>query len=521
MHLPTEILLLIISEAEHTLSALELFKARLVNKLFADEIIALPKTTTFLDAQYSEKWETMPGQLRHFHLRRKIKQHNEHPCELSHHVNVVIDGCPETLNTEASRDVFIGKVIDCMRWEVRARGGIRAALTTRPDFYEYWDTRTGHTVGNLNTAHEDMRLVLVCSAIIRGEAVELDQLLSDPRNSSVLRLLYRWSARFDILGVRLAAQHGTKETIKVLIKHGARRDPRVGSPGLYPIAYAARYGNKLAIEAWIEDPDALRLDRNLENAMRVALQKRDLAMVQFLAERYPGGGGGGGGGGPRRAKFLYEACIVAIQYGQVDLVRHFLDRGGFDLHMRTDRFQLGLLMTTFFECGQGFIYPLVRLLLEHGFDPNYIPPEPRSTGVTGTPLQRACILGNVEVAEALVEYGADLNASSIGKHGRWNGVCSPPPLWHATRQMNGGEIVRILLENGANPLFRLRWKTVLMKVGEDIQGVEEPKSKDVLWRGKDSTGRSYSLVVAKFHRRKESRKKEKAMVAAMKAAALD
>jgi hypothetical protein len=60
-----------------------------------------------------------------------------------------------------------------------------------------------------------------------------------------------------------------------------------------------------------------------------------------------------------------------------------------------------------------------------------------------------------------------------------------------------------------------------MKVDGDIQGVEEPKSKDVLWRARDSTGRSYSLVVVEFHRRKESRKKEKAMVAAMKAAALD
>jgi ankyrin repeat protein len=458
----------------------------------------------------------MPEKLRHFHLRRKIKQHNEYPCEFSHHVHVVIDGCPETLNTEASRDVFIGKVIDCMRWEVRAPGGIRSMLTTRPDSYEYWDTRTGHTVGNLNTPHEDMRLVLVCSAIIRGEAVELDQLLSDPRNSSVLRLLDRWSARFDILGIRLAAQHGTKEVIEVLIKHGARRVHRVGSPGLYPIAFAARYGNKLAIEAWIEDPDALRLDRDLENATRVVLQKRDLDMVQFLAERYPGGGGR-----PKQAKFLYEACIVAIQYGQVDIVRHFLDRGGFDLHMRTDRFQLGLLMTTFFECGQGFIYPIVRLLLEHGIDPNHVPPEPSRSEVTGTPLQRACIMGNVEVVEALVEYGADLNASSIGKHGRWNGVCSPPPLWHATRNLNGGEVVRILLENGANPLFRLRWKTVLMKVDGDIQGVEEPKSKDVLWRARDSTGRSYSLVVVEFLRRKESRKKEKAMVAAMKAATLD
>jgi ankyrin repeat protein len=457
----------------------------------------------------------MPEKLRHFHLRRKIKQHNEYPGEFSHHVNVVIDGCPETLNTETSRDVFIGKVIDCMRWEVRAPGGIRSMLMTRPDSYQYWDTRTRYTAGNLNTPHEDMCLVLVCSAIIRGAAAELDQLLSDPRNSSVLPLLDRWSARFDILGICLAAQHGTKEVIKVLIKHGARRVHRVGSPGLYPIAFAARYGNKLAIEAWIEDPDAPRLDRDLETAMRVVLQKRDLDTVQFLVEKHPGRGG------PKRAKFLYEACILAIQYGQVDIVRHFLDRGGFDLHLRTDRFQLGLLMTTFFECGQGFIYPIVRLLLEHGIDPNHVPPEPSRSEASGTPLQRACIMGNVEVVEALIEYGADLNANSIGKHGRWNGVCSPPPLWHATRNSNGGEIVRILLDNGANPLFRLRWKTVLVRVDEDIQGVEEQKSKDVIWRGKDSAGRSYSLVVVEFHRKKESRRKEKAMVAALKAPALD
>ncbi|KAL3465878.1 ankyrin repeat-containing domain protein [Aspergillus heterothallicus] len=284
----------------------------------------------------------------------------------------------------------------------------------------------------------------------------------------------------------------------------------MGSYHRYPVTSAASYVNKPAMEAWIVDPDTRYLDRDLENAMRLVVKKQDLDLVRFLVERYPEEGS-------KREVYLYEACIVAIQYGKVEIVQQTLDTRGFDVHMRTDRFRLGLLMTAILECDPKFMHQIVRILLSNGVNPNWKLPEHRHGDVTGSPLQRACALGYVEVVKALVEHGADVNASSIGKRGGWSGRCTPPPLIHAIRSPDGGEIVQVLLEHGADPLCRIRWKTVLVKVDESPH---EEEGNNMLWKGKDSRGRNYSLVPVDFYRRKDSRKQEKASVAAKNKAML-
>jgi hypothetical protein len=95
----------------------------------------------------------------------------------------------------------------------------------------------------------------------------------------------------------------------------------------------AEYGNRLAVESGIKDPNVPYRARDIENAMKVALKGRDFETVRTLEKHYPEKG-------LRRSTFSYEASILAIQYGQGDIVKSLLDVGGFDVNMRTYRFQL-------------------------------------------------------------------------------------------------------------------------------------------------------------------------------------
>jgi hypothetical protein len=129
-------------------------------------------------------------------------------------------------------------------------------------------------------------------------------------------------------------------------------------------------------------------------------------------------------------------------------------------------------MSTLLQCDSSLISQVVWLLLEHGLDPTYVPSKHKHNEVAGTPLQRACILGHIEVVKALVKYGADVNAGCKRRHGRWHGVFTPPALWHAMRHPDGGEMVR-MLEYGADSMFRIRWKTILVQVDDNLQEEEE------------------------------------------------
>lgn len=191
---------------------------------------------------------------------------------------------------------------------------------------------------------------------------------------------------------------------------------------------------------------------------------------------------------------------MAIQYGLPDVVRHFVELGGFDIHMHREVFFKGLLMTAILECNAKTRPQVVRLLLENGVDPNHTFTEGRQR-LSGTPLQRAILKGDLETTRSLVEYGADVNATSVARHGRWNRVCSLPPLIHAMRRRSA-EMVRVLLENGANRTCLSIWQTLLVKAGE-----EKVSDEDIVIRKGMDQAETYSFVVVKQRSKKRKGKK--------------
>ncbi|GFF56651.1 isoform Er9 of ankyrin-1 [Aspergillus udagawae] len=497
MIIPSEILLQVLKEAAYVLSLSELFQARLVNQEFADEILSLRITTTFLDKQL-RRWATFPESIRRRYLRQKIKQHAKTPCVFSYFIHEVLDSNANVLNTEAGREGLIDKILDAVQWESWNLPSWML-LTYR---YNLWVKRHKENMSaKLNTPYEDMSIAIVCSAIKRGNITELDSVLKQGHLP-----LHKWCHRWGVLPLHFAAQHGTKEVIKVLIRHGVPRHYYLGYHYRYALAVAAQNNNEGALEAWVENPNPpldcrypntvcnhhVGVSLDLRKSMRTVVREGNMEMIRFIEKQFPRDMG--------MESLLFEGVTVAIQYGLPDVIRHFLELGGFDIHMHTESFFKGLLMTAILDCNAKTRPQVVRLLLEYGVNPNQTFSEGRQR-VSGTPLQRAILREDVETMRALVEYGADVNATSVGRHGRSNAVCSLPPLILAMRRRSA-EMVRILLENRANRMCLSRRQTLLMKTGKEKLLDDDI----VIWNGMDQ-GETYSFVVVKQRPRKRKVKK--------------
>ncbi len=86
---------------------------------------------------------------------------------------------------------------------------------------------------------------------------------------------------------------------------------------------------------------------------------------------------------------------------------------------------------------------MIDWLLEQGADPNLGGGSTASGGFIQTPLNSACLGGNVELARLLIKHGAKLDSREEGDSGT-------TPLRVAVG-MKHVELVKLLLENGANP----------------------------------------------------------------------
>jgi len=81
---------------------------------------------------------------------------------------------------------------------------------------------------------------------------------------------------------------------------------------------------------------------------------------------------------------------------------------------------------------------VLEWLLEHDADPNVT----RGNGGTGTPLMEAALFGMTANAEALLDWGADVNAMSAR---------GTPLMWAAGSDRAGHDMIRLLLDRGADP----------------------------------------------------------------------
>jgi ankyrin repeat protein len=191
--------------------------------------------------------------------------------------------------------------------------------------------------------------------------------------------------------LKMAARHGRKDIVELLISKGAAVDPGQEQSG--PLDEAAHYGHidiaKYLIEAGADVNGEVSYWSPLGRAVGSKGQKR---MVEFLLSK----GADVNKGGERMWGFLHEA----IHYGHIDIVKLLLEHGA--------------------DVNQGGYTPLavaawyqpvfVELLLDNGADVNAISP---AWGLT--PLHWAARGNNRRIFDLLVSRGANVNARTDKK----------------------------------------------------------------------------------------------------------
>ncbi|KAL2862691.1 ankyrin repeat-containing domain protein [Aspergillus lucknowensis] len=465
MRVPQEIVCQILREMVEILPFQELFRARLVARIFADEIMTYLLQSARLENdgfgfRNCQKavvpgWGAFPHHLKLRYLRHKLQQHATAPCIFSNwiHGMLELDEAKDATGTER-RDLLIEKLLYAV-----AGGRYHPAELFCADrvalFMEwYWRQRGYESRIEWEPLSTTFQLLLACSAIKRGDADELDRLLRQGLDST------RYSYRFGLMPLDVAAKRGNGAIVRTLIKHDCPLYYRFQHNWTSVLSVAARSGNKDGLGGWVEDFKSrswngmgYRLDRAIQSVARIG----NVDMLEFLLNQCDS----------HQQELRYKALIEAVENGQGVVVDRLLDHGGFDPDFAAGPCPKGPLLTAL-QCKQETQrLEMVKVLLERGADPNRVYP-----GASLTPLQKALEMKDIATARLLVDYGANVNAKSLPPSCRYRRKRVPPLLLVAAKLQNG-PLIRLLLDRGINPIFAWRGKKYHVQTQEEpIRQVE-------------------------------------------------
>jgi uncharacterized protein len=282
--------------------------------------------------------------------------------------------------------------------------------------------------------------------------------------------------------ITMAAWGGHAPMIELLISRGADPNgaPEQAARGHRPIDTAARHGHTAAVEALIEAGAAYSLDHLLMAGARSRVE-RILQADPGAAARPLGGGlpplhlALTSSTGATLLELLLDhgadvaaqdrvgrtALHVAIESQNPEAMRRLIDRGapvdifaaaGMGDAERVARFLAEDAsrsraaqpdgMTALFYAAWAGDAQTVRLLLDAGA---HVSPRVERLWACLTPLHAALQQRHREVAAALLEHGADVNACSPDRERYW-----PTPLQAAARWGADEDVLR-LLDHGADP----------------------------------------------------------------------
>ncbi len=208
--------------------------------------------------------------------------------------------------------------------------------------------------------------------------------------------------------------------IRVLIKHGAQLESRTGANGDTPLLLASKAGRVDVVNALIaEGADVTATDKNGWTALAYAASPQ---VAEALVH------GGAKVGGETTPQGLHKLpLILAIMQGRKDLVEYLLSAGADPTEKQSDG-------ASAFEAAAGFNRAeLLETLASHASN--------LSREKIQENFAEAIYAGNLEVAQAFLKKGAEVNGGTI------------PPLFRAVGSGKSG-MVRFLLDQGADPKVR-------------------------------------------------------------------
>ena len=220
-----------------------------------------------------------------------------------------------------------------------------------------------------------------------------------------------------------AVWYGSLDTVALLVAHGARLDEAQTKTGATPINEAAFKGQTTLVQYLLQfRPNLQTADKHgygpLENAVRMG--KEDVAVLLLNAEAK----------GTETPESLAKAMDLAVRRGESAVVESLL-QNGFSANGVLPSGATLLDVAAF----EGAL-KVVDVLLAHNADPTV-------SGRNGNfALEDASLKGFARVASKLLEHGAKINQT--------NGGSGTTALYSAAA-FGKGEVVKLLLERGANP----------------------------------------------------------------------
>ncbi|OJZ91898.1 hypothetical protein ASPFODRAFT_213652, partial [Aspergillus luchuensis CBS 106.47] len=435
-YLPTEILRQIIHHLLPQLYLPELLHARKVNSLFNEEIIDylingedLEELFTFLTKEKldSSPWGTFPDRLKRLFLQRKLREHSHRPCAFTYFVQEAIEYQLGDAPALEDKDKLTEGLID-----VVIAGNNDPSNMFHRLVCQWWIDKVDNRFNE--PIEKSMPIILACMAILRGDCAELSTALRnglDPEQPCL---------RFGVIPINVAAQRGNRDIAKTMVEHGCSMwYTWIYNIPMSALAMAAIYRNKEALGIWLEHhhqeehADPTKPFYVCRQALEKLARRGDVELMEFFVERYP-----------RVLNDLLGPLRLAVCFTQLAAVRWLFAR--LSAPLTPDQGRLLLLRAMEGPCAWQRISQMVQLLLELGVSPNG---ESRHR----TPLQKAVIAGQEEIAEILLQYGADANEY----HPRSATVGRQAPLMLAVRQRSVS-MVRLLLRNGANRTYVMKRK---------------------------------------------------------------
>ena len=220
-----------------------------------------------------------------------------------------------------------------------------------------------------------------------------------------------------------AVWNGSLDSVAILLAHGARLNEPDTQTGATPINEAAFLGRTKVIQYLVQfHPDLATPDRRgfspLDNAIRMG--REDSALLLLEAEPKD----------RQTSEFFGKTMNAAIRKSEPALVEALLGHGA----AANDPLPSGLTpLDAAASAGAGQV---VRVLLDHGADPNI-------SGPNGTsPLEDASLKGFDSIVGLLLDHGALVNRLNSG---------SGTTALYAAASFGKGEVVKLLLNRGANP----------------------------------------------------------------------
>jgi uncharacterized protein len=260
----------------------------------------------------------------------------------------------------------------------------------------------------------------------------------------------------------VAAASGEIDAVRTLLDGGADVNAKDGVRAQTPIMYAAASNRAAVVELLAAKGADLTLTSKVSDLANLSREGAGFGGNPQV----PGGAPGQGGAGAPAAR---RAPMPGVDRNY-QLNELIIAQGG--------------LTPLLYAVRQGYVES-TAVLLKAGADVNQA-----SKGDRTTPLVMAVINGHFDLAVSLIEKGANVNTPSANGvtplYGALNVEWAPKALYpqpraHMQQKTGYLELMKLLLDKGADPNARLKMKVWYSGYSFDLSGVDEIGA-SVLWR---------------------------------------